>query len=263
MEIINGIEQDGAVTAYADIDGLTIDNTVIGGDTPAAGSFTTLSASSTLKVTGVSSFSDNIVLPKTASKGIQVDIVTPSFTWRDLKGKVTQRNIGGSKPTHALYRDTLRQYQFAAGKEEYFTYHIDHDHVPDSDIFLHVHWSHAGDDVSGGTITIEYEITYAKGFNQGAFGASVSTTFAGTVSTTQYQHITSEIQISAVSPSANQLDSNDLEPDGIIEARIKITSNDITVNAGGVPDPFIHEVDIHYQSTSIGTKEKAPNFYGA
>ncbi|KKM99854.1 hypothetical protein LCGC14_1143710, partial [marine sediment metagenome] len=34
MEIINGIEQDGAVTAYADIDGLTIDNTVIGGDTP-------------------------------------------------------------------------------------------------------------------------------------------------------------------------------------------------------------------------------------
>ena len=42
MEIVNGIEQDGAVTAYADIDGLTIDNTVIGGDTPAAGTFTTL-----------------------------------------------------------------------------------------------------------------------------------------------------------------------------------------------------------------------------
>ena len=255
MEIINGIEQDGAVTAYADIDGLTIDNTVIGGDTPAAGSFTTLTAS------GLTSLSDNLVLPKTAGKGIQVDIATPSFTWRDLKGKVTQRNIGGSKPTHAIYRDTLRQFQFAAGKEEYFTYHIDHDHVPDSDIFLHVHWSHAGDDVSGGTITIEYEISYTKGFNQGAFGASVSTTFTGTASTTQYQHILSEIQVSAASPSANQIDSNDLEPDGIIEARIKITSNDITVNAGGVPDPFIHEVDIHYQSTSVGTKERDPDFY--
>ena len=255
MEIINGVEQDGAVTVYADIDGLTIDNTVIGGDTPAAGSFTTLTAS------GLTSLSDNLVLPKTAGKGIQVDIATPSFTWRDLKGKVTQRNIGGSKPTHAIYRGTLRQFQFAAGKEEYFTYHIDHDHVPDSDIFLHVHWSHAGDDVSGGTITIEYEISYTKGFNQGAFGASVSTTFTGTASTTQYQHILSEIQVSAASPSANQIDSNDLEPDGIIEARIKITSNDITVNAGGVPDPFIHEVDIHYQSTSVGTKERDPDFY--
>jgi len=254
MEIINGVEQDGAVTVYADIDGLTIDNTVIGGDTPAAGSFTTLTAS------GLTSLSDNLVLPKTAGKGIQVDIATPSFTWRDLKGKVTQRNIGVSKPTHAVYRDTLRQFQFATGKEEYFTYHIDHDHVPDSDIFLHVHWSHTSGAVTGGTITIEYEISYAKGFNQGAFGASVSTTFTGTASTTQYQHILSEIQISAVSPDGNQIDSNDLEPDGIIEARIKITSNDMT---GATPNPFIHEVDIHYQSTSVGTKEKAPNFYGA
>ncbi len=206
-------------------------------------------------------FTDDITLPKTAGKGIRIDTAVPTFGWRDLKGKVTQRNIGASKPTHATYRDTLAQYQFAAGKEEYFTYHIDHDHVPDSDVHLHVHWSHTGALVNGGTITIEYEISYAKGFNQSAFGASVTATFAGTASTTQYQKIISEIQISAVSPSASQIDSNDLEPDGIIECRIKITSNDITVSGGGVPDPFIHEVDIHYQSTSLGTKQKAPDFY--
>ncbi len=218
-------------------------------------------------ITGDVDFGSNVVtaaglvLPKTSGIGIKVDTTTPSFGWRDLKGKVVQRNTGVSKPTHALYRDTLRQYQFAAGKEEYFTYHIDHDHVPDSDIFLHVHWSHIGDDVSGGTVTFEYEISYAKGFNQTAFSAPVSTTFPGTASTAQYQHITTEVQISAVSPDGNQIDSNDLEPDGIIETRIKVTSNDITVNAGGVPDPFIHEVDIHYQSTGMGTKQKAPDFY--
>lgn len=203
----------------------------------------------------------NTVLPKTAGKGMKVDIDTPTFGWRDLKGKVTQRNVGASKPTHATYRDTLAQYQFAAGKEEYFTYHIDHDHVPDSDIFLHVHWSHNNAFVNGGTITLEYEISYAKGFNQAPFGASVSTTFAGTASTTQYQHITTEVQVSAVSPDGNQIDSNDLEPDGIIEARVKVTSNDITVSQGGVPDPFIHEADMHYQSTGMGTKQKAPDFY--
>ncbi len=203
----------------------------------------------------------NLVTPKTAGKGLQVDTASPTFGWRDLKGKVTQRNVGVSKPTHAVYRGGLYQYQFAAGKEEYFTYHIDHDHVPDSDIFLHIHWSHIGALVNGGTITIEYEISYAKGFNQGAFGVPVSTTFIGTASVVQYQHIISEIQISAVSPDGNQLDSNDLEPDGIIEARVKITSNDITVSGGGVPDPFIHEADIHYQSTNIGTKQKAPDFY--
>ncbi|KKL81247.1 hypothetical protein LCGC14_1996660 [marine sediment metagenome] len=201
---------------------------------------------------------DDLVLPKTAGKGIKVEVAAPTFTWRDLKGKVTQRNTGGSKPTHAVYKGSLRQYQFAVGKEEFFTYHIDHDHVPDSDIFLHVHWSHISGAVTGGTITIEYELSYAKGFNQAPFGANVSTTFAGTASTAQYQHILSEVQVSAESPDGNQLDSNDLEPDGIIEARVKITANDMT---GATPDPFIHEVDIHYLSTSVGTKQKAPDFY--
>ena len=203
----------------------------------------------------------NLIVPKTSGKGIKVDLNAPTFGWRDLLGKVTQRNTGASKPTHALYRGTLRQFQFAAGKEEYFTYHIDHDHLLDSDIFLHVHWSHIGAFVTGGTITIEYELAYAKGFNRGAFSVPVSTTFPGTASAVQYQHVVSEIQISAASPDANQIDSNDLEPDGIIEARIKITSNDITVSEGAVPNPFIHEVDIHYQSTNIGTKSPNPDFY--
>ncbi|KKL25352.1 hypothetical protein LCGC14_2406170 [marine sediment metagenome] len=204
----------------------------------------------------------NIVVPKTAGVGFKVDNTTPTFGWRDLKGKVTQRNTGASKPTHTTYRDTLAQFQFAAGKEEYFTYHIDHDHVPDSDIFLHVHWSHTSAQVNGGSLLIEYEMSYAKGFNQGAFPASVSSTYLGIASITQYQHILSEIQVSAAAPNAaSEIDSNDLEPDGIIEARVRILENNITVSGGGVPDPFIHEADIHYQSTSMGTKQKGPDFY--
>jgi hypothetical protein len=45
MEIINGIDQDDADEDITNIDGATIDDSVIGGTTPASGSFTTLEAS--------------------------------------------------------------------------------------------------------------------------------------------------------------------------------------------------------------------------
>lgn len=220
-------------------------------------------AADTASFDGVSNyyFDGFIVLPKASGNGIKIDSTTPTFGWRDLLGQPTALNTGASKPTFAAYRDTLLQFQFAAGDEEYFEFHIPHDYVPGTDIHLHIHWSHIGTFVTGGTVTFEYEISYAKGHNQAAFPASVGTTFNGTASTTQYQHIITEVQISAASPDANQIDSDDLEPDGVIITRFDLNSNDITVSEGAVPDPFVHYVDIHYQSTNIGTKDKAPDFY--
>lgn len=203
----------------------------------------------------------NITMPKESGQGIKIDPASSDFGFRDILGDVFARNTGASKPSFTTYRDTLLDFQFAANDEEYFKFHIPHDYVLGTDVFLHIHWSHTGALVTGGTITFEYEISYAKGHNQGAFGASVDTTFNGSASTTQYQHIITEVQVSAASPDGNQIDSDDLEPDGVIIARLKVTSNDITVSGGGVPDPFIHYADIHYQSTNIGTKDKIPDFY--
>ena len=45
MEIINGVDQDDVGGDITNIDGATIDDSIIGGTTPAAGSFTTLEAS--------------------------------------------------------------------------------------------------------------------------------------------------------------------------------------------------------------------------
>lgn len=203
----------------------------------------------------------NLTISKNAENGIKVDTDLPTFGWRDILGNVTQLNIGASKPTFATYQDSLRQFQFAVNKEEYFEYHIPHDYLQGSDIFLHLHWSHIGAFVTGGTITFEYELSYSKSHNQAAFPASVTGNIVGTASTTQYQQILSEVQVSAASPSGSQIDSDNLEPDGLIIARIKVTSNDLTVSEGGTPDPFIHYADIHYQSTNIGTKQNAPAFY--
>ncbi len=201
------------------------------------------------------------IIPKATGKGIQVETAAPTFPWRDLLGELFVRSTGAGRPSRAIYRDSLSASQFSAGDDEDFEYHIPHDYLQPSDIHLHVHWSHTGAFVTGGTLTFTYAMTYAKAHNQAPFPAEVSTTFVGTASATQYQQILTEVQVSATSPSANQIDSDNIEPDGVIILRLEMTTNNMTVSEGGVPDPFIHYVDIHYQSTGIGTKEKAPDFY--
>ena len=199
----------------------------------------------------------NLVLPKTSGNGIKIDNTTPTFGWRDLKGKITNSK-GATKPSEVTYRDGITQFQFSTGDDAELEYHIPHDYVPGTDIHLHVHWSHNSGAVTGGSIVLTYEITYAKGHNRGAFPATVTGTITGTASATQYKHIVSEGQISISTGSGTQIDTDDLEPDGLILCRIEMTTNNMT---GATPDPFIHEVDVHYQSTNIATKQKAPDFY--
>ncbi len=203
----------------------------------------------------------DIIVPKTSGNGIKVEPAAPTFPFRDLLGDVFARNVGASKPTFTVYRDTVDDYQFGVGDEEFFKFHIPHDYVAGTDIFLHIHWSHTGTFVTGGTITFEYEATYCKGWNQAAFPATITGTVVGTASTTQYQQIISEDQISDPTPGAGELDTDDLEPDGIIIMRVELQANAMTVSEGGVPDPFIHYVDIHYQSTNMGTKSRSAPFY--
>jgi hypothetical protein len=125
-------------------------------------------------------------------------------------------------------------------------------------MFLHVHWSHISASVSGGTVTFTFEVSYAKGHNQAPFSAPVTLTLVAPAPTVQYQHQISEIQLSAKSPTANQLDTDLLEIDGLLLVQTKYTANGMT---GATPDPFVHFVDIHYKSTGVGSKNKAPNFY--
>ena len=102
-------------------------------------------------------------------------------------------------------------------------------------------------------------MSYAKGHDQAAFGTPVTATITQQASTTQYKHLIAEVQLSAASPSASQIDTDDLEPDGIIIMRTFRDPTDAEDTLNQVP--FLHYVDIHYQSTGIGTKNKAPNFY--
>ena len=203
----------------------------------------------------------NLYMPKASGNGIKVDLTTPTFGFADLLGDQFSKNTGATKPTLTTYNGAIQAWLFGAGDEAYMTYHIPHDYVKGTDIFIHIHWSHISTIVTGGTVTFKATSIYSKGHSQSAFGAPVVGTFVGDASTTQYMQVLTEVQYSDSAPTGLQLDTDLFEPDGVIELTFEVDANNIT-SGGAVPDIFVHYVDIHYQTSGlIGTKAKAPDFY--
>jgi hypothetical protein len=213
------------------------------------------------RLTSLPTLIESLILPKTSGEGIKVDVNTPTFPYQDMLGEIRKRGVGGTDPTDAVYRGgSVKAWQFAVNDESWVEFHIPHDYVLGTDIYLHFHWSHNSTLVTGGNVTWGAHVTHAKGHNRGAFSAEVNPTVTGNASTTQYQHMIDELQLSDSTPGATQIDTDDLEVDGLILVHVYLSANNIT-SSGAVPDPFLHFVDIHYQSTNIGTKNKAPDFY--
>lgn len=197
---------------------------------------------------------------KTKGVGDLIDPASPDFGWHDITGEIYLAATG-TPADFVTYRNNLRQFQFAESEEAFINFHMPHDYVPDTDIFIHAHWSHIGTLVTGGSVTWGFEMSYCKGHDQAAFPASKTVTVLENASTTQYRHMVAETAASTSGGSGTQIDTDDLEPDGVILCRVYLDSNDITVSGGGVPDPFLHYVDIHYQSTGLATKQRSPDFW--
>lgn len=202
-------------------------------------------------------------VPKAQNSGIKVDSLgTPSYPWHDINGVLYTDANDVDNAALTAYRGGIKAHQFVANvSDAYVDFHIPHDYVMGSEIYIHVHWSHNSTLVTGGTVTWGIEAMYSKGHNQAAFGEPVLITFAQPASSIQYQHLIAETAASTPGGSAVQLDTSLLEPDGVIQCRVYLDSNDMTVSGGVAPDPFVHFVDIHYQSTSIGTKQRSPDFW--
>ena len=201
-----------------------------------------------------------VVVPKSSDGGIKVDTTTPTYGWRDITGDVKLiTGGGGTDPTLAAYIGNIYQLQFDTlnTDEVFMEFHIPHDYTIGTDLYIHTHWSHNSASVTSGSVTWTAESTYAKGHNTDAFSATKLVTLTEAASTTQYQHMVTESQLSTSGGSATLLDTDDIEPDGMILVRINLTANSMN---GGI-DPFLHTVDLHYQSTNIGTKNNSPDFY--
>ena len=202
------------------------------------------------------------IFPKASGYGVKVDTTTPTFPWRDMIGIFRIDTV--APPTLAVFRGGfVRDFFFAAGQQLDVLIHVPHDYVAGTDVFLHVHWSHNGTAISGNFVATCRHI-YAKGHNQEIFPAEKTVTITwptvNIATTPQYIHRVDEVQLSSAGGSATLMDTALIEPDGVFMINMDVTTIP-TITGSAQNKPCVFFVDIHYQSTGIGTKAKAPNFY--
>jgi hypothetical protein len=202
----------------------------------------------------------NLILPKASGKGIKTEGDT--YPWYDLLGQIFPKSSGAGSPTLDTISGNLRGFRYSAGDDGDFIFHLPHDYAPGSDLYFHMHWLHNGTNISGSLVITLYA-SYAKGHQQASFPAEITTTITESgltlLNTPALWHRIPEIQLSTPGGSASLLNTSNLEPDGVIMIHYDTTT--IPSITGGSGEPFYLVGDIHYQSTNVGTKQKAPNFY--
>lgn len=213
---------------------------------------------------GTATLSTTLILPKTSGVGIKVDTTTPTYPWQDIVSQFHTRTSGGATPTFGVYNGTsIYAYSLsnAATQELFVEFHIPHDYVPGSELYIHVHWSQTTVDTGGaasapGDAKFSFDCLYAKGHAQQAFPAAVTTvSVTQTASATVRMHQIAEVQLT----TTGAIGGNAVEPDGILLCRLWRNPADAADTLNVVP--YAHFCDLHYQSTGIGTKQKAPPFW--
>ena len=189
---------------------------------------------------------NDLKMSGTTGEGIKLP---STFGYHDIMGEIEVRGVGSNDPTWAQVGATaFYAYKFAVGDELWINYHVPHDYVPGTDIYIHTHWFPDGTNTA--EVKWQYTYTYAKGHNQAAYDfAGTTVTAAEAPPGTQYQHMVTES--SAITISG-------LEVDGMIKVHIKRIANGGTDNTDGI---FVDTCDVHYQSTGLPTQNRAPDFY--
>ena len=204
-----------------------------------------------------------MVVSAISGNGILLDTTAPTYGWRDITGQIIP-DTAATAPAKATFRGgTIGAYAFGSGDQCDIPFHIPHDYVPRTDIFAHVHWSHNGTSISGPAV-FTVTATTAKGFAQAIFPAEKSQTITyqttDIATTPRYIHRVDEIQLSNNGGTGNFINTNDIEVDGLILLNVTMTTLP-TIGGGSPNEVFIFQIDLHYQSTNIATKNKAPSFY--
>jgi hypothetical protein len=181
--------------------------------------------------------------------GIKIDPVVPTFGWRDITAEILTRGVGATDPDWAqIGSGPFYAYKFALDDVCWMNYHIPHDYLPGSDIYVHVHWIPSGTNTAVVKWSLAY--TFARGHNQANFSAAGdSTNIEQAPPGSAYRHMISE---------STAITIPTLEVDGLLYVKLARVTNGGTDNTD---DIFVLTADVHYQSTNIGTKNKAPGFY--
>jgi|LGOV01.1.fsa_nt_gb hypothetical protein len=174
--------------------------------------------------------------------------------WKDLKAsfnasKTTQQ----ASPTWEAFKGGIYAYNFSAGSVEELImtpYHYDHDQEKATLSHIHVHW--ATSEASSGTVRWGFEITYAKGHGQEAFGDPffVYVEQEAEVDQTEFHFVAEDV--------IGILGAGELEPDTIILMRC--FRDGTHINDTYPAKAWAFTADFHYRSNHETTIGKRPDF---
>lgn len=178
------------------------------------------------------------------------------YVWKDNISTFTIRAFtGGNNPTFGPITGNIQGLLFSPSNmnQVWCDYHITHDIALGTKIYPHIHWCPITN--STGVVRWGIEWTIAKGHGQGAFTApqTIYLEHAVTQPSPLVHMVTEATDLQAI------LNSN-IEPDAMLKFRV---FRDGSHPNDTFPDG-VHAwmADIHYQAARIGTKNKAPDFYG-
>ena len=173
--------------------------------------------------------------------------------WRDLTADIILRGRTTDPDWTQVGTSPFWAYKADVGDKVWVFFHVNHDYVPGSEIYLHVHWMSGGTDT---TNQVKWTLSYgiAKGHNQASGGdfpiASPTTVSVDDAPGGQYRHMISE--------TATSITVTNAEVDSLIWVQVERVTNGATENTD---DIFLLTVDCHYQASRFATPNKAPDFY--
>lgn len=206
----------------------------------------------------------SLSLPKDKEKGLLID---GQYTWIDIIGDVTPKTGGARAAVLTQYIGAVNSWAHSATSYGDLLYHIPHEYAEGTDMFIHVHWGHNGTNIAGSFI-VNFYATYAKRtYPATPFVTPVPLTLTLTsldmTNSPRYGHRVDEILLSTPNGSANLLNTNLLEVDGLIAIHYVINTIPSITGSDFSNLPYIHTIDLHVQSKNIGTINKDPDYYGA
>jgi hypothetical protein len=172
--------------------------------------------------------------------------------WHDIVGMPRERGFGANQPTEGVISASpFTGWAFAINDWMTFQYHVPHDYVKGTKVYVHVHWLQDGTDTD--PVKWQFDITAAKGHQQSAFDMTNYTTISVQQSY-QGQHVHMVAEVS----DADALRSEELEPDALVLVRVTRITNGGTDNTDNI---YLLMSDIHYESNNNPTPQKQPDFY--
>ena len=174
--------------------------------------------------------------------------------WRDNIVEIKVDSSSPNAPTLGAIRGGILAWQFAPGEltEAHSAFHVDHDYMAGTKLYLHVHWVNTSTSI--GTVRWGFEYSVAKGHQQQAFPATTTVYVEQATTGTAYMHMVGEVsEINAIDGAALGI-----EPDTVILCRI--FRDGASVNDTLNETVFGIFLDLHYQADRATTPNKAPPF---